>query len=204
MLITRIVHSLLLLALAACTAGAAESAEPVSHQPSTETKPTETKPIEDLPNFHQVHDYLYRGGQPSAAGLEKLKQRGISTIIDLRNPGEKKFDEDRLAQKLGMKIIDMPMDCTAPTKKQVSTLYTAVDKAKEGKSGPVFVHCAHGSDRTGCLIGLWRVSKEGWSYDDAYKEMRKYYFTPKFVHLSEAVRSAANKGAPQDSSEARQ
>jgi protein tyrosine/serine phosphatase len=70
-----------------------------------------------------------------------------------------------------------------------------METVKEGqaKNEPVFVHCAHGSDRTGCMVGIWRVSEDGYSYDQAYKEMRKYYFGPQFTNLSQAVKKRAAK-----------
>jgi protein tyrosine/serine phosphatase len=142
----------------------------------------------DLPNFHEVHPYLFRGGQPSIEGLSKLKDKGIATIIDLRgNPAETK-PEGKLAESLGMKYINLPMSSKAPSQHQVKTFLQTVKKAADGQSGPVFVHCAHGSDRTGCLVGVWRVTQDGFSYDQAYKEMRKYYFSPKFIQLSGTVK----------------
>lgn len=147
---------------------------------------------EDLPNFHEVHTYLYRGGEPSKAGLSQLKAMGVKTLVDLRAPSERKIPEDSLARDLDLTYINLPMTSAPPTKKQVDTVIDAIKKAQaDPGQGKVFVHCAHGSDRTGCLIGIWRVTQEGWTYDDAYREMRKYYFTPKFTRLSGAVRDYA-------------
>jgi protein tyrosine/serine phosphatase len=42
--------------------------------------------------------------------------------------------------------------------------------------GAVFVHCAHGADRTGLMIGLWRVQHDGWSYLAAAQEALHYGF----------------------------
>ncbi len=147
----------------------------------------------DLPNFHAVHPYLYRGGEPTKAGLRKLKEMGIATIIDLRGSPEQVYNEEREAKTIGMKTINLPMSSQAPTKQQVETFISQVESAAKGQNGgAVFVHCAHGSDRTGCMIGIWRVTHEGWTYDQAYREMRKYYFTPKFTKLSGAVRNHAS------------
>jgi len=174
--------------------------------PGTTTKAI--KPKEDLPNFHKVHPFLYRGGEPSKEGLRKMKDMGITTIFDLRNPGEKAYDEKIAAKELGLRYISMPMNSKAPTQQQIKKLIGEIDKAKGNvveiaDSGAtekaaktaareaVFVHCAHGSDRTGCMIGIWRVMRDGYDYDTAYQEMRKYWFTPKFTNLSGAVRAAA-------------
>jgi protein tyrosine/serine phosphatase len=144
---------------------------------------------EDLPNFHKVHSYLYRGGEPSEPGLYKLKDMGIATIIDLRGSYKHTHPEESLANKLGINYINLPMSDKAPTNEQVKTLINTIESARDDKNkGPVFVHCAHGSDRTGCMIGIWRVVEDGWTYENAYKEMRKYWFTPKFTKLSGTVR----------------
>ena len=159
--------------------------------------PKTIKAVEDLPNFHEVHPFLYRSGQPTEAGLKKLQEMGVKTIIDLRAPSEQHFDEKAAAGKLGLKYIRLVMTSEPPDRKQVDTFISAVIKAKNGKNqGSVLVHCAHGSDRTGCLVGIWRVSQEDWSYADAYKEMRKYWFTPKFTRLAQAVKDHAKEKAP--------
>lgn len=166
-----------------------QTADVVAAEPEVAKKPV------DLPNFHEVHPFLYRGGEPTREGLIQLQGMGIKTIIDLRNPGEKKFDEGAAAKELGMKYVAMPMNSEPPTTKQVKTMCEAI-KASESnpdKKGKVFVHCAHGSDRTGCMVGIWRVTADKWTYDEAYKEMRKYWFTPKFTKLSGAVHDYADK-----------
>lgn len=146
----------------------------------------------DLPNFHQVYPYLYRSGEPTKSGMQQIQSNKISTIIDLRAPSERKWDEPSEAQRLGLKYINLPMSSAPPTKKQVETVLHEVEEAKSHpEKGAVLIHCAHGSDRTGCMVGIWRVTHDNWTYEDAYKEMRKYWFTPKFTKLSEAVRQRA-------------
>src|SRR5580658_9478449 len=39
---------------------------------------------QDLPRFHQVHPYFWRGAAPSFSGLDQLKQLGVKTVVDLR------------------------------------------------------------------------------------------------------------------------
>ena len=148
-----------------------------------------------VPNFHEVHPYLFRSGEPTEAGVQEIKSKGIETIIDLRAETDKSRAERAQAEKLGLKYIQLPMSSEPPTKKQVDTFMKEVRAARDKKSGPVVVHCAHGSDRTGCLIGIWRVTEDGYDYDKAYKEMRHYWFTPKFTKLSGAVKDYANKSA---------
>lgn len=146
----------------------------------------------DLPNFHTVHPYLLRSGEPSAAGMQELSKRGVKTLIDLRARGERSKSEEAQAKALNMQYINLPMSDKAPTEAQVNTLMETIKKGKAANA-PVLVHCAHGSDRTGCMVGIWRVSEDGLSYDQAYKEMRKYYFGPQYKQLSAAVKSRATK-----------
>jgi protein tyrosine/serine phosphatase len=155
----------------------------------------------DLPNFHVVHDFLLRGGEPSEHGLETLKGMGVKTIIDLRAPTEMAIAEGKTAKRLGITYINLPMTSAAPTAKQVTTFEQAIEtvQAESAKSphkaGPndpsVFVHCAHGSDRTGCMVGIWRVRHDHFTYPEAYKEMRQYYFGPKYTALAKAVEERA-------------
>ncbi|HMO20649.1 MAG TPA: hypothetical protein PKC98_06755, partial [Candidatus Melainabacteria bacterium] len=50
-------------------------AAPEDYQKAGTVK-TQPKKAEDLPNFHKVHPFLYRGGEPSIKGMEKLSDMG--------------------------------------------------------------------------------------------------------------------------------
>lgn len=191
-------HVLLLFSLLLSTISPVLSDESTAgagaHDQLTKTDQEKKVKEEELPNFHEVHPFLYRSGEPSQDGMKKLKDLGVKTIIDLRAPSERKFDEEKVAKDLGIKYIMMVMTSAAPTQAYVDTFLKTVNEAKADKSkGNVLVHCAHGSDRTGCMVGIWRVTQEDWSYDDAYAEMRKYWFTPKFYRLANAVKERAKK-----------
>src|SRR5271163_4176485 len=74
---------------------------PIGH--CAEAKTAET---EDLPNYHVVHPYLLRGGQPTTQGLQQLRDIGVTTIIDLKAPSERTFNESQEALKLGMRYVN--------------------------------------------------------------------------------------------------
>ncbi len=142
----------------------------------------------DLPNFHQTAPGIWRGAAPTEAGLRQLKTLGIKTVIDLRIAPKTVKKEGIYARSLGFNFINLPMGADPPTSKEVSTLLATL---KTAPSSPVFVHCQHGADRTGCMIGIYRVTQQGWSYPRALAEMRRDGFNPRWVNLSEAVRQRA-------------
>lgn len=185
-----IVHTTVLIVTVGIYSPMPATAAPEDYQKAGTVK-TQPKKAEDLPNFHKVHPYLYRGGEPSIEGMDKLSSMGIKTIIDLRAPTKAARDEEKKAKALGIKYINLPMSDKAPTEKQVATTLSAIEKGRE-TGEPVFVHCQHGSDRTGCMIGIWRVSRDGWNFEKTYKEMRKYYFGQKYDKLRNAVKERAS------------
>ena len=113
---------------------------------------------------------------------------GIKTIIDLRIAPKTVKKEGTYARSLGFNWINLPMGSDPPTPKEVSTLLATL---KQAPQSPVFVHCQHGADRTGCMIGIYRVTQQGWTYPRAFAEMRQDGFNPRWTKLSEAVQQRA-------------
>lgn len=150
----------------------------------------------DLPNFHPVSPGIYRGAAPSEAGLRKLRAMGVRTVIDLRIAPKTVRKEKAQAEALGLKFVNLPMSGEPPTQAQVDALLATLRTAQ---TEPVFVHCQHGADRTGCMLGIYRETIQGWDYDKAYQEMRRYGFKPYYVKLADAVkrRSPVARGAAQ-------
>lgn len=125
--------------------------------------------IEGLPNFAKVSDTLYRGGQPTAAGFRKLEAMGIKTIVNLRAHHS---DEDRLSGT-SLRYVPIPVDAGDIGDKEVAAfLRVALDK----RSRPVYVHCWHGSDRTGMAVAAYRMVAEGWPNDRAFAELPRFGF----------------------------
>ena len=144
----------------------------------------------DLPNFHPVAPGIWRGAAPTNAGLKQLKAMGVKTVIDLRIAPKTVKREGIYARSLGFRWINLPMGSDPPTPKEVSTLLATL---KLAPSEPVFVHCQHGADRTGCMLGIYRVTQQGWTFAQAYKEMRQDGFDPRWTRLREAVQERAAK-----------
>jgi protein tyrosine/serine phosphatase len=119
-----------------------------------------------LPNLFKVNARLYRGAQPTAEGIKELKKLGVKTIIGLR---DKHSDKDLLGDsKIAFEHI--PMKTWYPKEADVVRfLQIVTDKKRQ----PVFVHCQHGSDRTGTMCAIYRIAVEGWTKPQAIDEMTK-------------------------------
>jgi len=121
-----------------------------------------------VPNFHQVNEHLYRGGQPTEEGFKNLAKLGVKTIIDLRETTSRSVAEEKIVKSLNMKYIAVPMvGCPSPdqAKKALAIMH-------DESAGPVFIHCRRGADRTGTLVACYRVSHDSWDNEKALKEAR--------------------------------
>lgn len=128
---------------------------------------------ENLPNFQKTDDHVYRGGQPSDEGFHQLAQLGIKTVIDLRDIGEhSQAEEQRIVTSLGMRYVSIPMKgLSTPKDDQVTE---ALGLLNDTTSGPVFVHCRRGADRTGTVIAVYRIGQDGWENKKALGEAKSY------------------------------
>lgn len=127
-------------------------------------------PFPDIRNFHKVNDWLYRGGQPTKQQFYELARMGIKTVICLRWGNKMIHAEQELVRQTGMEFISIPMFYWQLASKQgIHDFLALLDDANKR---PIFVHCFHGADRTGLLIAMYRMSRDGWGVTQAYAEMK--------------------------------
>jgi tyrosine-protein phosphatase SIW14 len=130
----------------------------------------------ELPNFHKVNDAVYRGGQPKIGGLERLRQLGIKTVINLRDDDSRAKQEEVDAQKAGLQYFNFPFERWGrPDNKEVDQVLSVINNPA---NQPVFVHCHHGSDRTGVVIAIYRITHDGWTGQQAKDEAKRYGLKP--------------------------
>jgi protein tyrosine/serine phosphatase len=89
---------------------------------------------------------------------------GVKTVVNLRS-----FHSDR--DEIG----DLPLQrehiwfkAWHAEDKEITRFLQIVTNTNHA---PVFVHCQHGADRTGTMCAIYRIAVQGWSKDDAIKEM---------------------------------
>jgi protein tyrosine phosphatase (PTP) superfamily phosphohydrolase (DUF442 family) len=120
--------------------------------------------MEGVPNLHRVADNLYRSAQPTAEGVRKLKKMGVGTIIDLRSFHT---DRDEIGDT-GLAYEHIHMKAWHPEEEDIVRFLQIVTRPQKS---PVLVHCQHGADRTGTMCGVYRVAIQGWTKEEAVKEM---------------------------------
>jgi protein tyrosine phosphatase (PTP) superfamily phosphohydrolase (DUF442 family) len=136
-------------------------------------------------NFYQVTTNLYRGAQPTVAGMKELKAMGIKTVVNLRSFHS---DKDEVAGT-GLKSIRFEVKPWHAEEEDVVGFLKAVT---DTNNLPVFVHCQRGADRTGMMCSMYRIVVCGWTKPEAIEEMKDggYHFSPVWKNLVAFIEKA--------------
>ncbi len=127
--------------------------------------------IAGVPNAGEVTPNLYRGGHPNEQGFKALASMGVNIVVDLR--GSDKEELERV-NKLGMQYVAIPWHCPFP-RDEAFARFLELIRQNPGKK--VFVHCRLGDDRAGMTIAAYRMAEQGWTAQEAMKEMKGYGFS---------------------------
>jgi tyrosine-protein phosphatase SIW14 len=167
------------LSLVACGGAPSDDSSTTANEVSASNAPA---------NFAAVRSGLYRGGHPDNSGLDYLKSIGVDTIVDLEigdlieATPDQINDEEAAAQAKGFNFIRKPLSAFQPFVSD-DEMNATMALLNDPSNGTIYVHCKHGQDRTGLVIGLERVIDEGWEPSDAYSEMLAHGFHPEFIGL---------------------
>ncbi len=125
-----------------------------------------------LYNFGTVEPgHIYRSAQPSPLFLRWLvARRGIRTLINLR--GRTPGFESAFAARHGLRLYSFNLSARRPpTQADVERFLRIL---RDPENYPLAVHCRNGVDRTGYMLGTYRVAVMGWEVDHATREMNRY------------------------------
>lgn len=128
-----------------------------------------------LPNFGEVTPNLLRGAQPERDGYRTLQRMGVNIVVDMRG----NRSEQSVVEKLGMKYVPITWNADSPSDETIARFLSVLEENPDKR---IFVHCHAGVDRTGMAIASYRMAREGWSPDEAMKEMQLFGFGG-FHHL---------------------
>jgi hypothetical protein len=163
--------------------------------------------FDGITNYGLVKDgVLHRGSQPfvdgqadpsgkKGNGFDKLKAMGIKCRILLRTTTftDTLLDERKelAARDITLYHFPVPSILFGPTWDKIPdaarVLYTnALTKARDQfmkvvtnpASGPCYLSCQSGKDRTGTLIGWYRAKVQGWKPDKIFREQEDCKFDP--------------------------
>ena len=124
--------------------------------------------IPGIDNFYQVNEHVYRGAQPTSEGIVALAKMGVKLVLDLRESGGRATREQNTVETAGMTYVNVPMTgLAAPTEEEIRKILALLE---DDAVGPVFVHCMRGADRTGAVIGAYRIDHDKWDNARALKE----------------------------------
>ena len=161
-------------------ANLAIASEPATPRPELWAQPVK---LDGVPNLHKVSDNLYRSAQPTAQGMKNLKRMGIETVVNLRS-----FHSDRdEIGNTGLGYEHIYMKAWHPERKEIVRFLQIVTNPKRT---PVLVHCLHGADRTGTMCAFYRIAVQGWTKEEAIREMTEggFNFHVVFDNLPEWIR----------------
>jgi uncharacterized protein (TIGR01244 family) len=129
-------------------------------------------------NFARVNDDYYRGGQPIGEHYADLAAIGVKTVVNLTNDEDGRQEEQAMVEQHGMTYLHIPMKTRKPpTDEEIATFMAAVEA-----DGAVYVHCVGGRHRTGVMTAVYRMTKDGLTGEQAFKEMKQYKYGPDFLH----------------------
>ena len=180
---TRMFRSLPVLApalLLAATLGSPEEPQPASGSSASNAAHPfgQKRKVKGIGNFGEVTPALFRGAQPTHEGLEALAKMGIDIVVDAR--GNRTDSEGKEVSKLGMRYVDIPWHCSFPHDDVFARFLKLI---QDNPNKKVFVHCRLGEDRTGMMVAAYRMAVQGWTADEALREMHDSDFRP-FITMS--------------------
>ena len=110
---------------------------------------------------------LYRSAALSPDRLLALcRERRITTVIDLRKPGEDNRAEQQRVEAAGLKYVALPTG-QVPAPDTVTRFLALMDTRRDDA---VLLHCTHGVGRTGVFSAIYRMEYQGWSNRAAIAE----------------------------------
>jgi tyrosine-protein phosphatase SIW14 len=132
-----------------------------------------------IDNFGRVSPNYYRGAQPKGHDYTDLAALGVKALINLTSDDAQR-DEKAMTESAGMRYFQIPMTThEAPTSAKLAEFLSIVtDPANQ----PVYVHCVGGRHRTGVMTAVYRIAQDGWTADQAFKEMKQFKFGSDFLH----------------------
>lgn len=132
-------------------------------------------------DFAKVSPALWRGSQPTAAGFRELESAGVRTVINFRH------ENDGAELQAGSKVRYLWIP-TRPWNPREEDLVPFLRVVQDPGNWPVFVYCWKGHDRAGFYVAAYRIVIDGWTPDDAIREMFLFGYSPLWFRIPGVLR----------------
>jgi len=142
--------------------------------------------VNGVPNFAEVEAGIYRGGQPNEQGWQFLRSLGVTNVVKLnREVADPPAD--------GMNVYFIPLPPATIWEVFFQPSSNDVWRAVQAMTlGGTYVHCEHGRDRAGLVVGCYRMWIDGWSEAAAAREMSAMGYRWSIPGLTAFWRSASS------------
>ncbi len=143
-------------------------------------------------NFHEIEPGVYRSGRLPQESYPYLQKLGIKTVVNFIDRKEEVEEENENLSEFGIKMISIPWNgFDYPKDKDVDKF---LEIMRDPKERPILVHCKRGAERTGLMIGCWRIAQKKWRAGEAYQEMKASRFRAFWYgHLKKYLDQFANR-----------
>jgi uncharacterized protein (TIGR01244 family) len=132
--------------------------------------PAQAQEVPPIPKFLQVTPQFCTGGQPRVEHFAKLKADGVKAVLNLRQPGEHRAEEEHAAvEKAGLKYFNIPVAYGAPTDAMADEFLRITD---DPANRPMFIHCT-AAIRVGAFWAVRRAIRDGMSMEAALEDGKK-------------------------------
>lgn len=127
-----------------------------------------------------VDENLYRGPLPDQRIFCELQKVGVIRLVTLCDESFAARETRQTCARLGLDNVHIPLSpFYRPEQTDINKFLALLE---ERHQTPTYVHCIHGRDRTGIMLGIYRIS-QGWTQEAALAEMQHYGFCMDFTAL---------------------
>ncbi|MEM8729501.1 MAG: tyrosine-protein phosphatase [Pseudomonadota bacterium] len=128
-------------------------------------------------NFDEIAPGVFRSNHPTRARFERMKARGITTILNLRGVTQSAHYllEEEICADLGLTLVNANLLARAAATR--ADILDVIAKLKT-LDKPFVMHCKSGADRAGFASAMYLMVVEGKSVDEA-----RSMLSPRYLHF---------------------
>jgi uncharacterized protein (TIGR01244 family) len=151
--------------------GGLAAAPPATDSPAKSAQSKEKLSPYECGKVERMHTLkgIFLASQPEKEDFKQAADKGVKTVVNLRDPKEIDWDEAAVVKELGMEYVNLPFRSPKELSDEIfdKSRKLLADKSKR----PLLLHCAS-ANRVGALWLAHRVLDDGVKYDDALAEAK--------------------------------